>query len=413
MLLCIAISLIVSAAIGCETDLDCNLGGICIEDTKTCQCSKEWTGDDCGRLNLLPAELDNGFQPPDSSSWGGKVVEDSSGEYHMYVTVMAGKCGLTTWKSNSEVVHAISNDKPTGPYHAVPPGLPIINPFSHNPTVEHVTTESGEKLYVMAHIGCGGDTVTPKQCFNGTTCDFDDAGDVHCKNGEPMPINLDLKAGCDNSHWTGMHTSNVIEGPWTSVTPAGEPLVITNPDPEVDPWHHAGGQFTNPSIWPFDNGAILLAYSIDCHNCEIAPGHKHVGIAYAETWSGPYIDLTPKEPIFAFNSEDPCIFVSPETGTYHLIAHATGNWHGVSAHAFAYEPRGPWIVADTVPYDKTIHWSDGETTTPQKRERPQVIFLNGVPSLLVNGVEPKHKSPFSPNGYTGDWTYTHVQAINT
>ena len=55
----------------------------------------------------------------------------------------------------------------------------------------------------------------------------------------------------------------------------------------------------------------------------LSPGHKHIGIAYAETWQGPYIDLTPKEPIFPFASEDPCIFVSPETGTFHMLTHAT------------------------------------------------------------------------------------------
>ena len=196
-----------------------------------------------------------------------------------------------------------------------------------------------------------------------------------------------------------MHTAPHPEGPWESVTPDNQPMVITNPTPDEETWHHSGGKFTNPSIWAFENGAILLAYSIDCWNCNISQGHKHVGIAYAETWSGPYIDLTPKEPIFPFASEDPCIFVSPETGSYHILAHATGNWHGVSAHAFAYEPRGPWVVSDTPPYSKEIEWVTGEKRTVQKRERPQIIFMNGKPSYLVNGVEPNRTpTPLTPDG---------------
>lgn len=53
--------LVISVAFACETDLDCNLGGRCNENTKSCECSKEWKGDDCSLLDLLPAELDNGY----------------------------------------------------------------------------------------------------------------------------------------------------------------------------------------------------------------------------------------------------------------------------------------------------------------------------------------------------------------
>merc|ERR1719158_1169746 len=111
---------IFSVALACETDLDCSLGGRCNLETKACECSKEWTGDDCGTLALLPAEVDSGFQPPTYSSWGGKIIVGSSGEYHMYAALMRGKCGLKTWKDASEIVHAISYYKPTGPYYAVP-----------------------------------------------------------------------------------------------------------------------------------------------------------------------------------------------------------------------------------------------------------------------------------------------------
>merc|ERR1712150_290270 len=254
-----------------------------------------------------------------------------------------------------------------------------------------------------AHIGCGYGTVSPQHCFNGTTCEFD--GEWHCVELEDHEKRNDLgmKGGCDGPHWVGMQTSLSPSGPWTSVTPAEEPLVITNPNPDEAPWHNEEGKFTNSSIWPIDN-----------EDCKVSPGHKHIGLVYAETWSRPYIDLTPKEPIFPFASEDPCIFASPETGTFHILAHATGDWHGVSAHAFAYDPEGPWIVSDTIPYSKTIEWSSGDVTQVEKRERPQVIFLNGVPSLLVNGIAPgENPFPFSPNGYTGDWSYTHVQAIRT
>jgi len=413
-----ALFFLISLTIACETDIDCNLGGRCDEVTKLCQCAKEWKGDDCSLLDLLPAELDNGYRPESSSSWGGKIVPDGTGKYHLYAAAMVEKCGLTTWRTNSEIVHAISYDKPTGPYHA-DMNQPIVSTFGHNPTVEKIKTSSDEDLYVMAHIGCGGETTDRMICFNGTTCDSVDSC-VPGLQSLPESNHIKLEGSCDNPHWPGMHTSKSPDGPWTSVTPPETPMVIVNPNPDEASWHDE--DFTNPSIWPMEDGSILMAYATGCDDCPISGGHKHIGLAYAKTWSGPYIDLTPKEPIFPFASEDPCIWVSPELGTYHILAHTdyTGeaekpwDWKHVSAHAFATQPEGPWIVSATPPYNRTIEWVSGETSTVTTRERPQVIFFDGVPSLLVNGVRPgNYSSPFTPNGYSGDWSYTHVQAIRT
>jgi hypothetical protein len=48
--------------------------------------------------------------------------------------------------------------------------------------------------------------------------------------------------------------------------------------------------------------------------------------------------------------------------------------------------------------------------TPQMCS-PQ-IFADNDRLFLINGVEPGNSSmPFSPGGYTGDWSYTHIQEI--
>ena len=115
-----------------------------------------------------------------------------------------------------------------------------------------------------------------------------------------------------------------------------------------------------------------------------------------------------------------CIFISPETGTFHLLAHtdASGGaekpmvWPHVSAHAFALDPRGPWTVSSKPPYTTAIEWESGKATTVRTRERPQVIFMDGKPRLLVNGVMPDvNSTPASPHGFTGDYSYTHIQEI--
>ena len=133
-----------SVTLACETDLDCNLGGLCDSKTNTCMCSTEWRGDDCSSLALLPAELDNGYRPISSSSWGGKIVKGSSGKYHLYAAAMVEKCGLTTWRTNSEIVHAMSYSKPTGPYLNDWLNEPVVSTFGHNPTVEKIEKDEEE-----------------------------------------------------------------------------------------------------------------------------------------------------------------------------------------------------------------------------------------------------------------------------
>ena len=200
-----------------------------------------------------------------------------------------------------------------------------------------------------------------------------------------------------------------------------------------------------------------------CANCSVSPGHKHVGVAFGFQATGPFVDLTPDKPVFPFASEDPCIFldtrcasvlqkpllpttllhsvlcgppsslidtgaVAPCSNTnkgdvpkWHLLAHTdfsgvaeNGTWAHVSAHAVARSPWQPagWKVLDAPPYTRNIEWAGGRTTTVRTRERPQLIFDGGQPVALSNGVQPgDYSSPWTPEGWTGDWSYTHVQMI--
>ena len=399
----------------CTSDGDCNLGGRCVSGS--CACSREWSGPHCGRISLVPAELDSGFRRKHASSWGGKIIRDpdtAEGHYHIFAASFVNNCGLSSWRANSEIIHAIA-DKPTGPFVEVPDDAGTVVPsFSHNPTVESVTAKdaNGTDLLVMMYIGCGHGSTVPLQCKNGTTPTYLSSSLKPAKS----PITSPQKQ-CDNPHFVGVSTATNITGPWT-VRLEGQSVTVLNPNGRPS-WHD--GTITNPSLWILaDDSGVLLAYSTGCKNCNVSTGRKHVGIALGKNWSGPFLDLTPDLPIFPFAAEDPCIFVSPETKTYHILAHtdATGSaeqpliWPHVSAHAYATNPQGPWTVSSVPPYSRNIKWADNTETTVETRERPQVIFFDGIPSLLVNGVKPGNAtSPATPNGYTGDWSYTHVQKI--
>ena len=353
----------------CRNDTDCHLAGRCVGGG--CICAGEWTGTRCQSLALAPAEVTSGFRQANRSSWGGGIVK-LEGRYHMYAASFVDGCGLTTWKTNSEIVHAVS-DAPTGPYAV---SDVVLKAFAHNPTVVQV-----DDTLVMAHIGCGNGTVTPRRCFNGSTCNETGCvvpstqGLASSNPQEADPTSSNPHAGaagtgrgvggqqksCDTPHWTGIRTTSAETpgGPWTSASSTG--FTITSPDPSRPSWHEPS--VTNPSIWVLHNGSVLLAYSAGCAACPVSTGHKHIGVAHGLSWRGPFIDLTPSNPIFPFASEDPCLFVSPELGSYHLLAHTdyTGvaeqpaNWSHVSAHAFTGNPFTPggWVVSKTPPYTRT------------------------------------------------------------
>ena len=83
-------SVTLNERLGCETDIVCNLCGRFIATSGTCDCSSEWTGEACSALALLPAEIDSGYLLSPSSSWGGKILNGSGGNYDMYVAFIHG-----------------------------------------------------------------------------------------------------------------------------------------------------------------------------------------------------------------------------------------------------------------------------------------------------------------------------------
>jgi hypothetical protein len=67
----------------CVTALDCSLGGQCLGGR--CRCYSAWVGPNCSVLNLVAARNIHAFErPSNQSSWGGSVIRDEDGLYHMY-----------------------------------------------------------------------------------------------------------------------------------------------------------------------------------------------------------------------------------------------------------------------------------------------------------------------------------------
>jgi hypothetical protein len=281
----------------CSDDGDC-YGGSCQRDggaVPRCACPPMWRGANCELLSLAPAAVDGGLRLRNESSWGGGLIQDVDDPtvWHMYYAHFVGHCGLKTWTTNSEIRHAVAGQI-AGPYTPVATA-PVLGAFAHNPSVQRV----GAASWVLGHIGCGNGTKTPiATCTNGTTCNH--TGWCH----PPGKLQTETQHGqggsCDNPHWTGFHFAPTPRGPWAQVST--KPLdnscgLQVNGGPNA--WHSPC--ITNPSIWPFENGSALVAYSTGCANCTTSPGHKHIGLAFAPSGllgDEPLQDLTPATPIF-------------------------------------------------------------------------------------------------------------------
>ena len=143
-------------ASGCTDDMHCSLNGQCVNNK--CRCDAAWQGPACDRLVILPtdrtkpaAAYGGDAQLPNVSSWGGGVVRDDEGVWHLWVSEFAFGCGLSSWLNNSRIVHATSLS-PTGPFQKQDTPLEI---FAHNaaPLRAPPTFGNGSRPYFLFHIG--------------------------------------------------------------------------------------------------------------------------------------------------------------------------------------------------------------------------------------------------------------------
>ena len=125
----LAVVVVAAVATSCETEIDCQLNGVCSQGS--CICDSGWRGEKCEELDLLPVDsMTPAYGGNGTTSWGGSVVKSSNGSFHMFVAEMANSCGLNTWVTNSIIVHAVAS-APEGPYQKREVVMP---PFAHNPT---------------------------------------------------------------------------------------------------------------------------------------------------------------------------------------------------------------------------------------------------------------------------------------
>lgn len=285
-------------------------------------------------------------------SWGGSVIEtpdDPAWKFHIFAASFVEGCGLTAWGSNSQVIHAVSNDA-LGPFQMMDVALPV---WAHNPQV--VRQKDG--TYTLYSIA-----------FNVSS------PVANCTRHQAAPAAAPPLGAAHPPEMMSLHASDSVYGPWTLVAEN----IFTG---------------TNPSPWVNDDGSVVVA----SHNAAT------VVVSTAADWRGPYSTpvalVGPREP--DVNWEDPFLWFDRPAGVWRLLTHAYNATNhtvqvllGASAQSSNASLWSTWTAApyDAPAYTAFVNLTDGTTMQLSRRERPKLLLnaTTGAPAVLYNGVCPPH-----------------------
>lgn len=286
-------------AIWCTSNHDCQLNGVCDKASGRCRCDAAWKGTSCQEL-ALDDDGSYAYGGPDSgiTSWGGgpPAFDSATGNWTLFVTEIAGHCGLSEWGSQSTVVAATAR-WPAGPFHRQ---HVVISYQAHNP---YYVFDKSAHLHAIFHIGNGIGVTQPKNCTNGTTPDGTQMPvlPVGTVTGATFSSVQHVGTRAMLAHTTAqdpslcpcacgpcgswVHTAPSLGGPWrrqslsfnaANKTTGGSGFVLDNPAPYV-----------------FDNGTVLVLtrkinWCVMHPPCDKPRALTEVWLARAPQLIGPY-----------------------------------------------------------------------------------------------------------------------------
>jgi len=245
------------------------------------------------------------------------------------------------WSSASEAVHSVS-DNPLRPFETadvvVPSQAHNVKPFQHP-----------DGTFLIYYVGQVNNETS--DCSSGSLADYPEQ---KAANG-PVMIASASRPDAPADEWT-------LHGPMT----------------DSFEWHSA----TNPSPVFLSNGSVLLYVS---RRWAVSPtkNHKNNWVMIADSWRGPYRNVTQSFDDAVETGEDPHVFKTKRG--FHMLNHNTG----AASSGLSFSADGvTWTKGHEVnAFDGTLHWSDGSVTTLCRRQRPYVVFKDdGMPGWLWNGV---------------------------
>ncbi len=350
----------ISITFACNSNVDCELNGKCINNT--CECNSGWKGQSCSTLNLTIAPnpdlgvwpLSQSHASESSYSWGFSVVtsmtEDDADLYHAYVNT--GCCNFSDQTqpmiSGTFLLH-ITSTSPYGPFISSDIVTPIT---SYNP---HIVYSAKIKKYLL-FFDIKEISTNSTYCFGNNS-----VSKVDIFGSKLVPYSMNVAV------------SNSPYGAW-SVTALS---IVNTPDANI----------SDPSAIELSNGTWVLSYRYTEENM--------IGIAASkDDYSGPYWNIAN----LSVPGEDPFLWQSKIDNSFHIIFNSLdssqiySDWP--SLHAFSTDLYN-WNVSQSFSnfgigcYSTEVIWSDGSDSDFYKRARPEIIFddENGNPLYFYSAVQ--------------------------
>lgn len=312
---------------------------------------------------ILPAPADGGFAQPEYHVWCGSVVRGEDGLYHMFASRWPRGLPFDPhWITNSEIVRAVSKT-PAGPYEfqevvLAPRGAEFWDGrMTHNPTIHRAP----DGTYLLFYTGTtySGPAPTPQNPEDGWT---------------PLVI------AAHRGQRIGLATAPSPAGPWTR---RDAPIL----EPRPGKWD--GLITTNPAACVLPDGRILLIYKSIGYRGDLL----RLGVAMAQHYDAPFERLQ-DEPILRFDAsgdhvEDPYLWNSPDGGLEMIMKDMRGGLGGEArggVHARSQDGIHWQLSQPPQAYSRTVQWQDGQSTTFEYLERPQLLLEEGRPTHLFVAV---------------------------
>ena len=343
-------SLLPSALPACLQN--CSLNGVCDDPSQSCICDPSWEGPACTTLRLAPTTASSGLHDSANgthlSTWGGSVIVDNDGVFHMWAARMTHHCGIGSWLSNSEIVHATS-PSPTGAFVT---DSVVWGVWAHEPTVMRAPT--GE--FVMLWTGNNGTGPLPVRGGQQCAC-LDGSTPPTCTTGRNWSIPL----------LTYMSYAVFPAGPWSP------PLLIPSVAPLID---------TNMAGVILSNGTFVGLWR---DNSGQTPGPSALHRVVAADWRQPatYVE----DGAYQLNEEDPTVWFDLRGGL-HVLTHAgCQGRHGFSSDGglnWQYSAQGNGIA-----FGCGIELINGTQLRVRRRERPHAVLdAKGRLVAITSAVQP-------------------------
>ena len=359
----------------CGSIVDCMGGGVCAAGK--CQCDVTFTGEHCLMLDLLPIAGDAGLPSaegvaaqatlPTNSTfpWGGALVEDDSGLFHLFFTEWLNNCPMRydTFATSTHIAHATAKDA-TGPWTRQGVAVP---PAAGNPAMTRAP-DGTYLLYYTNHRYLGA----IQNCSEGPASSW----------GPPIDIqNSTTKCKSGKGHVSmgiSLAYSKSLDGPWTY-----EEDVITVPA------SNPGGPVF------FANGSLMLPFQTwpPAAPCTTPSCITVVTSPHWKNW--PYSTFPLGEPGTAGHCierqdparggavEDPSNIWRDQRGTLHVLMHEKS----FGSRAWSTDGGTSWAYDySNIAYPYSATTSNGSSIScASGREEPRVLLdpKSGQPTALA------------------------------